>query len=218
VTQQFAGCSARKLHVFCFKIHLVGIGSRDLPACRIVPQPTMLPRAHRLHLREQNLYDDILPSFVKQSLFILVNNCKKKRSVVNIGFLLNSKLGGKYYHCLSQNRDSVVGIATCYGRVRVRVPVGWRIFSSPRHQNRLWDPPSLLSNGYRGLSGKGQGVKGSSRGHKLSWRRAQLVKHRDNFTLPCRRIKYCSRVCWEQMGDRTKVLDSGSQPIRGYEW
>jgi hypothetical protein len=27
------------------KIHLIGTRSRDLPACSIVPQPTMLPRA-----------------------------------------------------------------------------------------------------------------------------------------------------------------------------
>jgi hypothetical protein len=27
------------------KIHLIGIRSRDLPACSIVPQPTTLPRA-----------------------------------------------------------------------------------------------------------------------------------------------------------------------------
>jgi hypothetical protein len=36
-------------------------------------------------------------------------------------------------------------------RVRLRVPVGSRIFSSPRRPDRLWGPPSLLSNGYRGL-------------------------------------------------------------------
>jgi hypothetical protein len=35
--------------------------------------------------------------------------------------------------------------------VEVRVPVGSRIFSSPRRPDRLWGPPSLLSNGYRGL-------------------------------------------------------------------
>jgi hypothetical protein len=27
------------------KIHLIGIRTRDLPACNIVPQPTTLPRA-----------------------------------------------------------------------------------------------------------------------------------------------------------------------------
>jgi hypothetical protein len=52
-------------------------------------------------------------------------------------------------------RDSVVGIATGYGLddrgVGVRVPVGSRIFSSPRRSDRLWGPPSILSNGYRGL-------------------------------------------------------------------
>jgi hypothetical protein len=51
--------------------------------------------------------------------------------------------------------DSAVGIATAYGLddrgVGVRVPVGSRIFSSPRRPDLLWGPPSLLSSGYRGL-------------------------------------------------------------------
>jgi hypothetical protein len=54
-----------------------------------------------------------------------------------------------------QSRDSVVGIATGYGLedrgVGVRVPVGWRIFSSTRLSDVFWGPPSLLSNGYRGF-------------------------------------------------------------------
>jgi hypothetical protein len=48
----------------------------------------------------------------------------------------------------------VVGIETGYrledGGVRVRGPVGSRIFSSPLRSGWLWGPPSLLSNGYRG--------------------------------------------------------------------
>jgi hypothetical protein len=35
--------------------------------------------------------------------------------------------------------------------VGIRVPVGSLIFSSPRRPDRPWGPPSLLSNGYRGL-------------------------------------------------------------------
>jgi hypothetical protein len=54
-----------------------------------------------------------------------------------------------------RSRDSAVGIATGYGLddlgVGVRVPVGSRIFCSPHLPNRLWGPPSLLSNGYRWL-------------------------------------------------------------------
>jgi hypothetical protein len=54
------------------------------------------------------------------------------------------------------SRDSVVGIATGYGlddqEVGVRVPVGSRVFSSPHRPHRLWGPPSILSNGYRGFS------------------------------------------------------------------
>jgi hypothetical protein len=60
-------------------------------------------------------------------------------------------------------RDSVVGIATSYGlddrEVGVRVP-GSRIFSSPRRPDRLWGPPSLLSNWYRRLT---PGVKWQGR-------------------------------------------------------
>jgi hypothetical protein len=55
---------------------------------------------------------------------------------------------------ISGSRDSSVGVATGYrldGRgVGVRVPVGSRILSSPRRPDRLWGPPSLLSNAYRG--------------------------------------------------------------------
>jgi hypothetical protein len=54
-----------------------------------------------------------------------------------------------------QSRDSAVGIVTGYGLddqgVGVQVPVGARIFYSPRRSDLLWGPPSLLSNGYRGL-------------------------------------------------------------------
>jgi hypothetical protein len=53
------------------------------------------------------------------------------------------------------SRDSAVGIATGYGLDDrgggVRILVGSRIFSSPR-PDRIWGPPSLLSNGYRKFS------------------------------------------------------------------
>jgi hypothetical protein len=39
--------------------------------------------------------------------------------------------------------------------VRVRVPVGSRIFSSPRRPDRLWGSPNHLSSGYRGLFPRG---------------------------------------------------------------
>jgi hypothetical protein len=52
------------------------------------------------------------------------------------------------------SRDCAVGISTGYrqdGRgVGVRVPVRARFLSSPRRPDRLWGPPSLLSNVNRG--------------------------------------------------------------------
>jgi hypothetical protein len=53
-------------------------------------------------------------------------------------------------------RDNVVGIATGYGLedrgIGVRIPVGSRIFTFPYHPDRVWGPPNLLYNGYRGVS------------------------------------------------------------------
>jgi hypothetical protein len=61
--------------------------------------------------------------------------------------------------CQVWSRNSVVGIATGYGLddrgVGVRVPVGSRIFSSPRRPHRLLGQPNLLSNGYRSLFPQG---------------------------------------------------------------
>jgi hypothetical protein len=64
---------------------------------------------------------------------------------------------GSYLHSidpLQTSRDSSVGIVTGYRLddqgVRVRVPVGSRMFSSPSHPDRLWGPPSLL---YKGTGG-----------------------------------------------------------------
>jgi hypothetical protein len=55
---------------------------------------------------------------------------------------------------------STDGIAIGYGLddrgVGVRVPVGSRIFTSPRRPDRFWGPPSLLSNGYRGRFPRGK--------------------------------------------------------------
>jgi hypothetical protein len=47
----------------------------------------------------------------------------------------------------TRSRHSAVGIATSYG-MNYR---GSRIFSFLFRPDRLWGPPSLLSNGYQGL-------------------------------------------------------------------
>jgi hypothetical protein len=84
--------------------------------------------------------------------------CKRRRILsahFELGFHLPHSINCLYLYPLHERRDSVVGIATTYGlddrEVGIRIPVGSRIFSSPRRPGRLWSPSSLLSNEYRGL-------------------------------------------------------------------
>jgi hypothetical protein len=62
-----------------------------------------------------------------------------------------------------------VGIATSYGLddrgAGVLVLVWSRIFSSPRRLDRLWGPPNLLSNGYRGVLSPGVKLPGREADH-----------------------------------------------------
>jgi hypothetical protein len=100
-----------------------------------------------------------------------------------------------------------VGIATDYelnyrGRFGVLVSLGSRIFSSPYSPDRLWGPPSLISNGYQGALSPGVKWPGreadhspptcadvmktwiyTATPHTSSWHSAWLVKHRANFIL-----------------------------------
>jgi hypothetical protein len=70
-----------------------------------------------------------------------------------------SSHGARWHTHTCRSRDSVVGIVTGYRLddrgFGVLVPVGLRIFSSPCRPDRLWDPPNLLSNGYRGALSPG---------------------------------------------------------------
>jgi hypothetical protein len=74
---------------------------------------------------------------------------------------------------ITRSQDSAVSIATGYGLddrvVEVRVPVGSRIFSSPRRPDRLWGPPNLLSNGYRGLGREADHSPATSAEVKKTW-------------------------------------------------
>jgi hypothetical protein len=76
--------------------------------------------------------------------------CARKKIVRRFA---NNKIGFVLYFGVS--RGCAVGIATSNGLdgrgFGARVPVGSRIFCPPRHPDRLWGPPNVLSDGYRGL-------------------------------------------------------------------
>jgi hypothetical protein len=82
--------------------------------------------------------------------------------VVTTLLILSKSVVYFYYYCVKHYlsilwilRDNAVGIATGYGLddrgVRVRVPVGSRMFSSLSRPDRFWGPPNVLPNGSRGL-------------------------------------------------------------------
>jgi hypothetical protein len=85
--------------------------------------------------------------------FNCANNIRWK-----VGLLAKKPLVVTVLQPLVLSRDSAVCIATDYGlenrEVGVRVPVWASIFFSPHRPDR-WGPPSLLSNGYRGLFPRG---------------------------------------------------------------
>jgi hypothetical protein len=74
-------------------------------------------------------------------------------------FFTIEMLSRVYYIVMCRSLDSMVGIATGYRLgdrgFRVWVPVGSRIFSSPRRSDRRWGPPILLSNGFWSLFPRG---------------------------------------------------------------
>jgi hypothetical protein len=81
-------------------------------------------------------------------IFTVTRGWHNRPGVAAVPIASQTELKKKIY------RYSIVGIATSYGMddpgVGVRVPVGARIFPSPRRPHRLCGPPNLVSNGYRG--------------------------------------------------------------------
>jgi hypothetical protein len=121
----------------------------------------------------------------------------------------------------TRGRDSVAGIETGYGLddrgVGVRVPIGSRIFSSPRRPDRLWGPPNFLSNGYRVLFPRGESGRGVKlttpfqlvpRSRKIGSIHSPhhirlhdvvlVIRHRDNFTRQSKSAYICLVIIsWE---------------------
>jgi hypothetical protein len=89
------------------------------------------------------------------------NSIRMEKAAKEVGLIIN--YNKTKFMALNYPAHSAVGIATGYWLddrgVGVRVPVGSRIFSSPRCPDRLWGPPNLLSNGYRGPFPRGKAAR-----------------------------------------------------------
>jgi hypothetical protein len=102
----------------------------------------------------------------------------------------------------TRNRGTSVVIATGF-MIGVQFPTDVSISSSPQRPDRLWGPPSLLSNGHGGpFSGGKADHSPPSRAevknggtlpplpHMSSGHTVKLIKHRENFTF------YPQFTCW----------------------
>jgi hypothetical protein len=94
------------------------------------------------------------PTSVVSSVWPSVRPTVIKHNMVDLHYILLGNFDFGLIRLIKEP-DSAVGIATSYRLddrgVGVQVPVLSRILSSPLRPDRLWGPPSLLSNGYWGL-------------------------------------------------------------------
>jgi hypothetical protein len=123
---------------------IIGIQTRDLPACSIVPQPTTLPRTPSNNELNTNIFQLLQACWNSSPC---TNNQRPPRS---------GTLQLPHDRFLYTHYSKIIftcGIATGYGLDgRGSIPGrGKRLFSTPQRPDRLWGPPSLLPNGYRGL-------------------------------------------------------------------
>jgi hypothetical protein len=95
--------------------------------------------------------------YLTLTLYVFMSRCKGKYYFINItmyNIYLDPITKLSTSDIFIKSGDSSVGIATSYGLhgrgVGIRAPVASSIFSSPRHPDRLWGPPSLLPMGTGG--------------------------------------------------------------------
>jgi hypothetical protein len=128
---------------------------RKIPQCSRCPSTRQEPGNSSTHVTcvAVKAICSVSPQFRSKTALILdillrsVILTPVTRHIVGFCIMIPSSLVGR-------SGDSIVGIATGYGLddrgVGVRVAVGSRIFTSSYRTDRLWGPPNLPYNGYRG--------------------------------------------------------------------
>jgi hypothetical protein len=113
---------------------------------------------------QHNSHNENVHKYIQSSTHIRGNAFN--RPVVSVKLCV----GGRELTTWSlRSRDTVIGITTGYGLddrwVRVRLPAGKIICSSPHRPDRLWGSPNLLSNRYWGLLPRGVKRPGRESNH-----------------------------------------------------
>jgi hypothetical protein len=118
-------------------------------------------------LRHYHIVTYIVTSSLETTRFYFQTNSRNRRHYIR--YLVEQTEIFLRTVAYSRSRDSAVGIVTGYGmddrRVRVRVLVRSRIFSSSRRPDLLRGPHNLISNGYRGALSPGVKRPGSEADH-----------------------------------------------------
>jgi hypothetical protein len=123
--------------MLCSRNSTAGIDLMGTPSTILLRINCRLP-AHSVS--DLQLCYRVLIKYKKYALLFCMLQCKMYTEIQNSS--LNKKKICYIYIYICMLDDRGVG---------VRDPVGSRIFSSPRRPDRLWGPPNLLSNGYRGI-------------------------------------------------------------------
>jgi hypothetical protein len=153
-------CNAEKLSLYCF---LIAFCCDSTPSFSGQPSYLFLEFCRNFVLPMCFEFQCLAMTHSLETALLLlqIKHFHRNTNIFVCAFILK--------HSTPSSLDNVVGTATGYELddrgVRVRIPVGSRICSSPCHPDRLSGPPSLQSNRYPGSLSLGVKRQGREADH-----------------------------------------------------